>query len=94
MVTVTKKQSPTGFGRRLREHRERAGLTQSRLAELVETHQPNIAQMEAGTVEPTWPTVLRLAAALGITPDAFLDHPEAAEAAKPPTPSRPMGKRK
>jgi transcriptional regulator with XRE-family HTH domain len=34
-----------------------------------------IAKYERGAVEPGWPTVLKLADALGVTPDTFLDHP-------------------
>ena len=31
-----------------------------------------VAKIERGVVEPTWPTVLQLAEALGVTPDSFL----------------------
>lgn len=76
MLTVAKrKQADSGFGRKLREHREAKGWTQSHLGEQAEPvmSYQNIARLERGEREPTWPVVLRLAKALGVSPDAFLD---------------------
>lgn len=72
MLTVAKKRPSSAFGQRLRSVREQAGMTQAQLAEAVQVHRPEIARLESGTVEPTWPKVLKLAEALGVTPDAFM----------------------
>lgn len=71
-LCVAKKQA-TAFGKRLRELRDKAGLTQDELAGQVKMEQSSIARLERGEREPGWATVLRLADALGVTPDAFLD---------------------
>lgn len=49
----------------LRRARARAGLTQTRLAELAGTTQSAIAAYESGTREPTVPVLTRLCAAAG-----------------------------
>ena len=70
-VLAPRRQKPSGFGARLRELREAAGLTQKELGERVGVPYQNIARIERGAVEPTWPTVLRLAVALGSSPNDF-----------------------
>ena len=106
MVAVAKrKKRVTEFGRRLRLLREAAGLS---LAELGERAggigYQNIARYERGAVEPNWPTVLDLAAALGVGVEQFADDspatPDLTDDAPPSTdpldlpPSRFTGKRK
>lgn len=59
------------FGPRLKELRTGAGLTQAALAERCGVRQASVAEYERGTSAPTWPNVVRLALALGTTPDAF-----------------------
>lgn len=74
MIAVAKRKNiDPSFGRRLRELREAADLTQTALAALLKTKAPVIARLEAGGREPGWQTVRKLAAALGVTPDAFLE---------------------
>ena len=55
------------FGRRLRLARERAGLTQSQLAEQLGVRQPYISQIERGTLNLTMSTIAALAQAVGCT---------------------------
>src|SRR5262245_35473829 len=65
------------FAGRLRELRENAGLTQLDLAERIGTTVRNISRLETGVQEPTWPTVVALAAVFGVSCDAFLQRPAA-----------------
>lgn len=62
------------FGAKLKAARESAGLTMAALAALVEPamHAPTIARYETGDRVPSWTAVVRLAKALGKTPDDFL----------------------
>ena len=45
--------------------REKRGLTQTQLAELSGVHQSEIGRIERGSINPTEPTLVRLADALG-----------------------------
>ncbi|MGH2718152.1 MAG: helix-turn-helix domain-containing protein [Actinomycetota bacterium] len=54
------------LGARVRELRSAAGLTQTHLADLVGTRQPNIARIEAGGGTPRLETLQRIADALGV----------------------------
>lgn len=72
MLTVAKGKPKSAFGARLRSLREGAELTQAQLAERAEMQPTALARLERGEREPTWPTVLKLAEALGATPDDFL----------------------
>jgi DNA-binding XRE family transcriptional regulator len=49
----------------IRALREKKGLSQRQLAELVGTTQSAIARLEAGNVSPSLPTLDKIAAALG-----------------------------
>lgn len=49
----------------IRALREKKGLSQRELAELVGTTQSAIARLESGHISPTLPTLDRIAAALG-----------------------------
>jgi transcriptional regulator with XRE-family HTH domain len=62
---------PKLFGRRLKELREKAGLSQTALAEAAGLSQSAIAHWESGRSEPIWSNVLALAAALGVDCLAF-----------------------
>jgi ribosome-binding protein aMBF1 (putative translation factor) len=54
------------LGARVRTERERLGLTQTQLAERMDTTQPTIARLEAGGVTPSLDTLRRAANALGL----------------------------
>ncbi len=71
MITVAKKRENTAFGERLRVLRIAAGLSQSLLGEMSGVDANSIARFERGEREPTWPTVLKLAEALGVKADDF-----------------------
>jgi transcriptional regulator with XRE-family HTH domain len=77
MVAVAKNRKskegrePSGFGARLRQLREAAGLTQEQLGERAGMPYQSIAKYERGAVEPTWPNVVKLAKALGVEPNDF-----------------------
>lgn len=72
MVTVAKRYETTAFGSRLRAIRTAAGMTLAELADKAGLEANALARLERGEREPMWPTVLKLAEALGVTPDAFL----------------------
>jgi transcriptional regulator with XRE-family HTH domain len=59
------------FAERLRELRERAGLTQAQLAEASGLPIGSIRNYEQGQREPYWNVVFQLAAALGVSCEAF-----------------------
>lgn len=52
----------------IRQLRREAGLTQKALADKAGTSQSTIAAYESGTKHPTWGTIERLAAAVGLEP--------------------------
>lgn len=59
------------FGQRLRELRDKAGLSQAELAAKAGLHRFGIAKLERGEREPAWNTVQKIAHALGLTCTAF-----------------------
>jgi transcriptional regulator with XRE-family HTH domain len=65
------------FGARLKSLREAAGLTMKQLGEKIAPplHGTAVARYEAGKRLPSWGAVVRIAVALGVTPDAFLPEP-------------------
>jgi len=77
------------FGINLRKLREKAGLSQGQLAEKAGLGIRQISRLETGASIATWPTVLALAAALGVDCRAF--QVEAKNAA-PRGKGRPKGK--
>jgi DNA-binding XRE family transcriptional regulator len=54
------------LGKRIRELRLAAGLTQAELARRTGIHRPNIARVEAGRHTPSLETLARLATAIGV----------------------------
>lgn len=72
-IVANPKRNPGRFGARLRAYREAAGYTQDELAKAAGVAKPTLFRYEAGLTEPPWSVVVALAAALGKTPDAFLD---------------------
>jgi transcriptional regulator with XRE-family HTH domain len=61
------------FAEKLRERRETAGLSQYALAKRSGLTKQALSRLEMGEREPTWNTVQRLAAALGVDCRAFVD---------------------
>jgi transcriptional regulator with XRE-family HTH domain len=57
----------------IRIARTRAGLTQKKLAELVDRDQSEISRIEAGKTALTVPLLLRMAKALKVPPGKLLD---------------------
>jgi transcriptional regulator with XRE-family HTH domain len=78
VTDVAKEKDTTGFGKRLRALREKKGLSQAGLGNLCDPAMSyqDLARLERGERTPTWPTVLKLAKALGVTPDSFLAEEE------------------
>lgn len=58
--------------------RQRRGLSQRRLAELVGTTQSAIARLESGVISPSLPTLDRIANALGAELHVTFTEPDAA----------------
>ena len=61
------------FADRLRELREKAGLTQMQLADASGLPLGSIRNYEQGQREPYWQVVFKLADALGVSSEAFKD---------------------
>lgn len=59
------------FGRHLREHRERRGLTQERLAERSDLSADAIRRLEAGSFSPSLQTLSKLVRGLDLTLTTF-----------------------
>jgi DNA-binding XRE family transcriptional regulator len=65
--TVVSEPSPKNdLGRRLRQARWKAGLTQAKLAALTGIKRPNIARIESGRHRPSLDTIDKIARALGV----------------------------
>jgi transcriptional regulator with XRE-family HTH domain len=60
---------PDAIGARIREARERAGMTQAELAESVGGGQPEVSMWEIGKRTPGLGSMVRLAGALGVSVD-------------------------
>jgi transcriptional regulator with XRE-family HTH domain len=77
------------FAAKLKRLRETAGLTQNELAERAGMNPFGVAKLEQGARKPTWATVQALAAALGVSCEAFTSPPatdEPRERGRPPKP--------
>ncbi len=61
------------FGKRLRELREKRGLSQEKLAELADLHRNYAGLLERGGANPTLLTIVALARALGVLPVKLLE---------------------
>lgn len=56
------------LGKRIKEIRNKRGLTQEKLAELVEINTPNISYIENGKFYPSYETFIGLVRALDVEP--------------------------
>lgn len=83
------------FGDELRRRRDAAGLTQEQLAQKAGTSIGNVRNYEQGIRLPTFPIVVKLATALGVTCEAFSGCEDVAgEAEGPPAKAPGKGKKK
>ena len=85
------------LGNRIKQARERAGLSQTRLAALIGLRQPTVSDWERDEVEPTRANLRAAAIQLGVSPnwlafgdeetdEAPQDNGEAPDAPRPPRP--------
>ncbi|SRR5579871_118991 len=86
--------TPSFFADRLRGLRESAGLSQYALAKRAGLSKQAMSRLEMGEREPTWVTVQRIAAALGVSCEAFTDPDIARLARSTGPPARPGRPRK
>jgi DNA-binding XRE family transcriptional regulator len=75
------------FGEKLRQLRDRAGLTQQQLAEASGVNLWTIRGYEQGRREPNWKVAIHLAHALGVKVEAFANCTSQEEVV-PPKPRR------
>ena len=64
---------PDPVGRRLREARQRAGMSQTELEAASGIPKPRISRYENGHIVPSIPILRKLAAGLGVRPGELLD---------------------
>lgn len=91
---VSSRDMIPGFAERLKELRERAGLSQTQLAERAGTHFTAVSKLELGKRSPSFRLALDLAEALGLgvgelVPDGWRDRPSEAPAVKGGRPKKP-----
>jgi transcriptional regulator with XRE-family HTH domain len=70
---TAEKKELAAFGRRVKELRVAAGMTQARLAEQADLAIRNIQRIEAGELNILLTTMVRLANALQVRPGEFFD---------------------
>lgn len=61
------------FAQNLRRHRVAVGISQEELADRTELHRTEISLLERAGREPRFATMLKLAGALGTTPNALCE---------------------
>ena len=71
------------FGKRLRQVREEAGMTQVAVADRVGVRPKAISLIESGDAAPTLTTMLQLARALGVSPAVLFQFGEGVASAAP-----------
>jgi DNA-binding XRE family transcriptional regulator len=64
-------------GKAVRHFREAAGLTQEQLAHAIEGHFSDISRLESGDANPTYSTLAKVAAGLGVSVSRILSLGEA-----------------
>jgi transcriptional regulator with XRE-family HTH domain len=84
----------TGFGPRLKELREKAGLSQAQLAEKTGMNVFGVAKLEQGHREPSWATVLLITKALNVDCTAFSESGDAKSEDKSQSESSKSGAKK
>lgn len=81
------------FGRRLKELREQAGLTQEQLARKADLSTSFLSKLEQKDHDPSWTTVQALAKALGVDCTAFADGDGASVEEARTAPKKSRGKK-
>ncbi|HPO14267.1 MAG TPA: helix-turn-helix transcriptional regulator [Candidatus Hydrogenedentes bacterium] len=61
------------FGRAVREHRHKLGISQEKLAEYADLHRTYVADVERGNRNIGLVNIVRLAAALKVTPGQLIN---------------------
>jgi transcriptional regulator with XRE-family HTH domain len=79
------------FKDRLRELRKAAGLSQKELAGKAGMAVGSVRNLEQGQRSPSWPAVVMLARALGLTSEVFDDCDDAQELPRRPKAPEPPG---
>lgn len=72
-VSSTDDPAMPDFGTKLREARERLGLTQEEVAQRSGVHVTEVSRMEAGKRDPKISTLRKLAKAVEVKPGQLLD---------------------
>jgi transcriptional regulator with XRE-family HTH domain len=83
------------FNDRLKALRTAAGLTQEALARAADVSTATVARLEYAGLDPSWNTVVKLASALRVGPNDFLDKDNSApveESAKEKAKDKKKGK--
>ncbi len=62
------------IGKKIRQCRKDAGLTQTKLAEYAHVHPVSIRKYETGINKPNFETMVRIAIALNLTPCSFCNY--------------------
>jgi len=75
-VRITERRFLVGIGLRLKEERERIGLTQEDLAERIGTDSRSLQRIESGFVNISVVKLLTLATSVRVTPQALLAKPD------------------
>jgi ribosome-binding protein aMBF1 (putative translation factor) len=70
--SVRRDEGASEMGRRVRQLRIAAGLTQTALAKRSGMDRTHLSRLERGRLMPTFPTLKRLAKTLQVTPRSFL----------------------
>ena len=68
-----------GIGKRLRELREREGLTQEELGKIINQKKSNISKYENGKLQPSLETIESLLGFFGVSPNYFFNYTPHAE---------------
>jgi transcriptional regulator with XRE-family HTH domain len=82
------------FAERLKQLREKAGMTQEGLARTCTVSVGAIKNYEQGIREPTWRGIFKLAEALGVSVEAFKDCVADVATEAPARPAKASGKGK
>jgi transcriptional regulator with XRE-family HTH domain len=72
IIAMEKTRDSVGFGRRLKQARQRRQLSQKELAAMIEVHPRQVSKYEMGTSYPTVAKLLEIVRTLKIRPEELL----------------------